>query len=103
MVYRWTGHFISGHTLKHLSAAMVPVFLTLMLAKRSVEPDRYDGGGPPPPSFLVLQKSTLFPSTLCRTTLLDTWRVSWARVRERGFFKAESLDCEYAVVSAREG
>ncbi|CAA7396949.1 unnamed protein product [Spirodela intermedia] len=78
VVYRWTGHVISGHTLKHLSAAMVPVFLTLMLAKRSVEPDR-------------------------TTTLLDKWRLSWVRVSERGFFKAERLDCEYAVVSGREG
>ena len=40
-VYGWTGHIISGHTLKHLAAAMVPIFLTLMLAKRDAEPNRY--------------------------------------------------------------
>ncbi|KAH9751542.1 hypothetical protein KPL71_014333 [Citrus sinensis] len=36
-IYRWTHHIVSGHTLKHLCAAMVPVFLTLMLAKRTIE------------------------------------------------------------------
>ena len=41
VVYEWTHHIVSGHTLKHLAAAMVPVFLTFMLAKRSVEPERY--------------------------------------------------------------
>ncbi|KAL5096319.1 hypothetical protein RYX36_000646 [Vicia faba] len=40
VVYKWTNHIVSGHTLKHLFAAMVPVFLTLMLAKRSEEPER---------------------------------------------------------------
>ncbi|BBG96136.1 senescence associated gene 18 [Prunus dulcis] len=38
VIYDWTHHIVSGHTLKHLCAAMVPVFLTLMLAKRTVEP-----------------------------------------------------------------
>ncbi|XP_019085604.1 PREDICTED: uncharacterized protein LOC104715739, partial [Camelina sativa] len=32
-IYSWTHHIISGHSLKHLYAAMVPVFLTLVLAK----------------------------------------------------------------------
>lgn len=41
LIYNWTYHIVSGHTLKHLCAAMVPVFLTLMLAKRTVEPERY--------------------------------------------------------------
>lgn len=40
-IYRWTHHIVSGHTLKHLCAAMVPVFLTLMLAKRTIETERY--------------------------------------------------------------
>jgi hypothetical protein len=40
-IYRWTHQIVSGHTLKHLCAAMVPVFLTLMLAKRTIEPERY--------------------------------------------------------------
>lgn len=35
-IYMLTFHIVSGHTLKHLSAAMVPVILTVMLAKRSV-------------------------------------------------------------------
>jgi hypothetical protein len=41
VVYKWTYHIVSGHTLKHLFAAMVPVFLTFMLAKRSLEQERY--------------------------------------------------------------
>uniref|UniRef100_A0A2N9IY60 Ceramidase n=1 Tax=Fagus sylvatica TaxID=28930 RepID=A0A2N9IY60_FAGSY len=40
VIYEWTHHIVSGHTLKHLCAAMVPVFLTLMLAKRSIETER---------------------------------------------------------------
>ncbi|KAJ6711358.1 hypothetical protein OIU79_007751 [Salix purpurea] len=40
-IYKWTHHIVSGHTLKHLCAAMVPVFLTLMLAKRSIETERF--------------------------------------------------------------
>ncbi|TXG72690.1 hypothetical protein EZV62_001269 [Acer yangbiense] len=41
-IYKWTHHIVSGHTLKHLCAAMVPVFLTLMLAKRSIETQSYN-------------------------------------------------------------
>jgi hypothetical protein len=40
-IYKWTHDIVSGHTLKHLCAAMVPVFLALMLAKRTIEPERY--------------------------------------------------------------
>ncbi|KGN47933.1 uncharacterized protein LOC101206038 [Cucumis sativus] len=40
LIYKWTYHIVSGHTLKHLCASMVPVFLTLMLAKRTIEPER---------------------------------------------------------------
>ena len=39
-IYELTHHVVSGHTLKHLSAALVPVFLTLMLTKRTVETQR---------------------------------------------------------------
>lgn len=39
-IYKLTHHIVSGHTLKHLCAAMVPVFLALMLAKRSIETER---------------------------------------------------------------
>ncbi|MED6168265.1 hypothetical protein PIB30_010326 [Stylosanthes scabra] len=34
VIYMLTQHIVSGHTLKHLSAAMVPVITTFMLAKR---------------------------------------------------------------------
>ncbi|OIW00384.1 hypothetical protein TanjilG_05734 [Lupinus angustifolius] len=40
VIYACTFHSVSGHTLKHLSAAMVPVLLTIMLAKRSVDPGK---------------------------------------------------------------
>lgn len=40
-IYKWMHHSVSGHTLKHLCAAMVPVFLTLMLAKRNAESERF--------------------------------------------------------------
>lgn len=36
LIYAGTFHMVSGHTLKHLTAAMVPVILTVMLAKRGV-------------------------------------------------------------------
>ncbi|KAK4438295.1 hypothetical protein Salat_0163800 [Sesamum alatum] len=39
-IYNLTHHIVSGHTLKHLCAAMVPIFLTLMLAKREVAEER---------------------------------------------------------------
>jgi len=39
-IYKLTCHIVSGHTLKHLCAAIVPVFLTLMLAKRTVATER---------------------------------------------------------------
>ncbi|XP_008781500.1 uncharacterized protein LOC103701271 [Phoenix dactylifera] len=72
VIYKWTHHIVSGHTLKHLCAAMVPVFLTLMLAKRSIEADRI--------------------------SLFQQWRIYWVRVKESRF-KGESLDCEYTAVS----
>ncbi|KAF5187947.1 Alkaline ceramidase [Thalictrum thalictroides] len=56
VIYRWTHHVVSGHTLKHLAAAMVPVFLTLMLAKRSIAPERQ--------------------------SLLKTWKISWTNYKD---------------------
>ncbi|KAG6588802.1 putative transferase, chloroplastic, partial [Cucurbita argyrosperma subsp. sororia] len=56
LIYNWTFHIVSGHTLKHLCAAMVPVFLTLMLAKRTIEPERQ--------------------------SLYKIWKVSWMKVRD---------------------
>ncbi|KAK1669879.1 hypothetical protein QYE76_058038 [Lolium multiflorum] len=42
-IYRWTLQIVSGHTLGHFCAAMVPLFLILMLAKRTrpTEPERH--------------------------------------------------------------
>uniref|UniRef100_A0ACD5WK58 Uncharacterized protein n=1 Tax=Avena sativa TaxID=4498 RepID=A0ACD5WK58_AVESA len=41
-IYRWTLQIVSGHTLGHLCAAMVPLFLILMLVKRTpIEPERH--------------------------------------------------------------
>ncbi|KAF8411767.1 hypothetical protein HHK36_004325 [Tetracentron sinense] len=75
VIYKWTHHIVSGHTLKHLCAAMVPVFLTLMLAKRSIEPERQ--------------------------SLLKTWKISWTKVKG-SWFEVESKTCEYSNVSTVE-
>ncbi|XP_027908988.1 uncharacterized protein LOC114168393 [Vigna unguiculata] len=75
VIYGWTHHIVSGHTLKHLAAAMVPVFLTFMLAKRDVEPERQN--------------------------LLKTWRVSWMKFRE-GNSNVESYSYSYSTVPVVE-
>ncbi|KAF3337293.1 Ceramidase [Carex littledalei] len=76
-IYKWTHQIVSGHTLKHLFAAMVPVYLTLMLAKRTIELDR--------------------------RSLLTIWKVRLVEVKERRRFKSNStetsLDVQYSAVS----
>uniref|UniRef100_A0A803LJT0 Uncharacterized protein n=1 Tax=Chenopodium quinoa TaxID=63459 RepID=A0A803LJT0_CHEQI len=72
-VYELTHHVVSGHTLKHLSAAVVPVFLTLMLAKRTIETER--------------------------VSLFMVWRSSWTKVRKDEIRVQSS---EYHVVSNQE-
>ncbi|CAM8972569.1 unnamed protein product [Rhodiola kirilowii] len=57
-IYGWTYHTVSGHTIKHVCAAMVPVFLTLMLAKRTIASERQ--------------------------SLLETWNVSWKKIKQNG-------------------
>ncbi|KAK4777630.1 hypothetical protein SAY87_017817 [Trapa incisa] len=74
-IYTWTHHVVSGHTLKHLCAAMVPVFLTLMLAKRTIN--------------------------LERQSLLVTWKVSWQHYRGKNT-RGETCECTYTTVSAVE-
>ncbi|KAG6488913.1 hypothetical protein ZIOFF_050168 [Zingiber officinale] len=74
-IYKFTHQTLSGHTLKHLFAAMVPVFLALMLAKREIEPDR--------------------------TSLLHKWRIQWITIRNK-HFKAESIECEYSSVTTTD-
>ncbi|KAF5936851.1 hypothetical protein HYC85_024357 [Camellia sinensis] len=74
-IYKWTHHIVSGHTLKHLCAAMVPVFLTLMLAKRTIETERQ--------------------------SLLETWKISWTKVRGNEV-KVESYTCTYSNVPVEE-
>lgn len=56
--YRWTHFTVSGHTLKHLSAAMVPVVTIIMLYRRSVRIERF--------------------------SLLDKWKQGNASVSPRG-------------------
>ncbi|KAL9258403.1 hypothetical protein AKJ16_DCAP07769 [Drosera capensis] len=63
-IYKLTHEIVSGHTLKHLFAAMVPVFLILMLAKRSIETNRI--------------------------SLAKHWKISWVKLRADGF-KAETV------------
>ncbi|KAK9096061.1 hypothetical protein Sjap_021558 [Stephania japonica] len=74
-IYNWTHHIVSGHTLKHLCAAMVPVFLTLMLAKRSIQPQRQ--------------------------SLFQIWKISWTRIQESRF-KGEQSNINYTEVSIEE-
>ncbi|KAK9167531.1 hypothetical protein Scep_002753 [Stephania cephalantha] len=74
-IYNWTHHIVSGHTLKHLCAAMVPVFLTLMLAKRSIQPQRQ--------------------------SLFQIWKISWTRIQESRF-KGEESNINYTEVSIEE-
>ncbi|XP_052204198.1 uncharacterized protein LOC127809449 isoform X1 [Diospyros lotus] len=74
-IYKWTHHIVSGHTLKHLCAAVVPVFLALMLAKRSIETERQ--------------------------SLLETWKVSWIKFRGKEM-KVESYTCTYSNVPVEE-
>ncbi|GAB2229710.1 hypothetical protein Droror1_Dr00013962 [Drosera rotundifolia] len=63
-IYKLTHEIVSGHTLKHLFAAMVPVFLILMLAKRSIETNRI--------------------------SLAKHWKFSWIKLRANGF-KVETV------------
>ncbi|CAO2167808.1 unnamed protein product [Urochloa humidicola] len=74
-IYEWTRQIVSGHTLKHLCAAMVPVFLALMLAKRTIEPRR--------------------------VSLLRKWKVKLITVRESRSKDGNTIDlnCNYIVVS----
>lgn len=74
-IYEWTHHIVSGHTLKHLCAAMVPVFLTLMLAKREIETER--------------------------RSLYHIWRISWTKVKENGE-KVEGYSCTYTNIPVEE-
>lgn len=74
-IYKWTHHIVSGHTLKHLFAAMVPVFLTLMLMKRVIETER--------------------------RSMLQTWRISWTKVKGNGE-KVENHSCTYTNVPVEE-
>lgn len=74
-IYKLTHHVVSGHTLKHLCAAMVPIFLTLMLAKRSVENER--------------------------KSLFHKWKSYWISIKENRN-KVETIECEYTVVSTLE-
>ncbi|KAK1348056.1 Senescence associated protein 18 [Heracleum sosnowskyi] len=74
-IYSWTHHIVSGHTIKHLFAAMVPVFLTLMLAKRSIETNRQ--------------------------SLLQIWKVSWTKVKTNDI-EVESLTCNYSDVPVED-
>ncbi|CAI9770122.1 unnamed protein product [Fraxinus pennsylvanica] len=74
-IYNLTHHIVSGHTLKHLCAAMVPVFLTLMLAKRDIAEERL--------------------------SLLQIWRISWKKVKKNGKDE-ENLSSTYSVVPVVE-
>ncbi|KAL5704384.1 hypothetical protein ACHQM5_022822 [Ranunculus cassubicifolius] len=73
--YKLAHHIVSGHTLKHLAAAMVPIFLTLMLAKRSVAPERQ--------------------------SLLRAWKISWSNYKD-GRVEVKSTNYREIDVSSPE-
>lgn len=76
-IYNLSHQIVSGHTIKHLFAAMVPVFLTLMLAKREVAEER--------------------------VSLLEMWRISWTKVKLKGGdVDVENISCEYSVAPVEE-
>ncbi|KAL1568862.1 hypothetical protein AAHA92_00416 [Salvia divinorum] len=75
-IYNVTFHIMSGHTLKHLCAALVPVFLTLMLAKREVVEER--------------------------VSLLQMWKISWTKVKLNNT-NVDTISCEYSVAPVDEG
>ncbi|XP_051145326.1 uncharacterized protein LOC127261147 [Andrographis paniculata] len=74
-IYNLTHHILSGHTLKHLCAAMVPVFLTLMLAKREIAEERI--------------------------SLLRIWRISLSKVKENGA-DIDRVSCTYSLASTED-
>ncbi|KAJ0800841.1 putative alkaline ceramidase [Helianthus annuus] len=74
-IYEWTNHIVSGHTLKHLCAAMVPVFLTLMLAKRDIVAERI--------------------------SLLQVWKISWTKYKRNGVV-TENETITYSTVPVEE-
>ncbi|KAK6240967.1 hypothetical protein SCA6_006356 [Theobroma cacao] len=96
VIYKWTHHIVSGHTLKHLCAAMVPVFLTLMLAKRTIETERYS-------SCLAILWFRGVSGSWSRQwiSLLKTWKVSWTKFKKNGS-EVESCTCTYTSVQAEE-
>ncbi|KAL8520956.1 hypothetical protein ACS0TY_011485 [Phlomoides rotata] len=75
-IYNLTLHILSGHTLKHLCAAMVPVFLTLMLAKREIAEER--------------------------VSLLQMWRISWTKTKQNGSDVVEDISYTYTGVPVEE-
>lgn len=74
-IYNLTHHIVSGHTLKHLCAAMVPIFLTLMLAKRETTEERI--------------------------SLLQTWRISRTKVKTNGS-DVENVSVEYTIAPTND-
>ncbi|CAN8235586.1 unnamed protein product [Cochlearia groenlandica] len=74
-IYRWTHHVFSGHSIKHLCAAMVPVFLTFMLAKRTVQTERI--------------------------SLYKTWKTTLTKRLGKGT-EEESFECAYSNVAIEE-
>ncbi|XP_023734995.1 uncharacterized protein LOC111882854 [Lactuca sativa] len=74
-IYKWTHQIVSGHTIKHLFAAMVPVFLTLMLAKRDIISER--------------------------KSLLQIWKISWTKYKGNGV-EPENHTITYTSVPIEE-
>ncbi|CAH9079594.1 unnamed protein product [Cuscuta europaea] len=79
-IYKLTHHIVSGHTLKHLCAAMVPLFLTLMLAKRE-----------------VIQTESQ------RRSFVQIWKISRDKLKLKGNgTELESSECSYAYIPVED-
>ncbi|CAL5437416.1 unnamed protein product [Camellia sinensis] len=89
-IYKCTHHIVSWHTLKYLCAAMVPVFLTLMLAKRTIETERHE----------VESKSKLGLNLTGAKFARDS-EISWTKVRGNEV-KVKSYTCTYSNVPVEE-
>lgn len=67
-IYKWTNNTVSGHTLKHLFAAIVPVCTIVMLTRRIVRIERQS----------LFEKWKIQVRTVYeRQAYSDTWRYYW--------------------------
>lgn len=93
-IYRWTKLWVSGHTLKHLSSAMVPVFIMIMLYKRNMKSERWFHSPRPWSEWLSGEEMSYFERTHswnskwdlvvfdsgCCNSISPPWHAAWSSV-----------------------